>query len=88
MKRRGPRHDTLAYTDRTLTQARLTKDYFTGDVKGILGVILLAVSGHGHRRAARVARGLAGDCAPANRRRGGACPARLARPVDAIRRLD
>jgi hypothetical protein len=42
MRRRGPHDDTLEYTDRTLTQARLEKDYISSDVRGTLWVILLA----------------------------------------------
>jgi hypothetical protein len=37
------RDDTLEYTDRTLTQARLKRDYLRGDRYGILAVILLAL---------------------------------------------
>jgi hypothetical protein len=39
MERRGPKDDTREYSDRTLTQARLQKDYISGDVRGTLGVI-------------------------------------------------
>jgi len=36
------RDDTLEYTDRTRTQARLRQDYLRGDVHGILVVMVLA----------------------------------------------
>jgi hypothetical protein len=42
MRGRGPRDDTLEYTDRTRTQARLKRDYLRGDVHGILMVMVLA----------------------------------------------
>jgi hypothetical protein len=42
MKGREPRDDTLAYTDRTRTQARLKRGYLRGDVHGILVVMVLA----------------------------------------------
>lgn len=41
--RRGPRDDTMEYTDRTLTHARLEKDYIGSDLRGILLVVALAV---------------------------------------------
>jgi len=43
MKRHGPRDDTLEYTDRTLTQARLEKDYIGTEVRGTMIVILAAL---------------------------------------------
>jgi hypothetical protein len=43
MKRRGPKDDTVDYTHRTLIQARLGRDYFGSDVRGMLGVIPLAL---------------------------------------------
>jgi hypothetical protein len=42
MKGRGPRDETLAYTDRTRTPARLKRDYLRGDVHGTLVVMVLA----------------------------------------------
>jgi hypothetical protein len=43
MKSGSPRDDTLEYTDQTLTQARLKRDYLRGDRYGTLWVILLAL---------------------------------------------
>lgn len=43
MKRRGPSDDTMEYTDRTLAHHRLEKDYISSDIRGAIGVVLLAV---------------------------------------------
>ena len=42
MSNQRERDDTLEYTDRTRTQARLKRDYLRGDVHGVLVVMVLA----------------------------------------------